>query len=75
MLWLWCRPAATALIGLLAWEPPYASGVALKRQKKKKKKRKQEAGWESLIFRRKVSVNTIKFEIYEKKNWLLNDFQ
>ena len=35
------RPVATALIGLLAWEPPYASGVALKRQKKKGKKRKE----------------------------------
>jgi len=42
LLWLWCRPAATALIGPLAWEPPYAAGAALekaKRQKKKKKKR------------------------------------
>ena len=38
LLWLWCRLVATALIGPLAWEPPYAMGVALKRQKKKKKK-------------------------------------
>ena len=37
LLWLWCRPAATALIQPLAWEPPYAVGVALKRLKKKKK--------------------------------------
>ena len=29
---LWHRPAAVALIGALAWEPPYASGVAHKRQ-------------------------------------------
>jgi len=36
LLWLWQRPAAIALIWLLAWELPYASGVALKRQKKKK---------------------------------------
>ena len=35
---LWCRPAATVLIGPLAWEPPYASGVALKRQKRKEKR-------------------------------------
>ena len=41
MLWLWCRPAATALIGLLAWEPPYAAGVALKRQKKQKQNQKK----------------------------------
>ena len=31
MLGLWCRPAATALIGPLAWEPPYAKRMALKR--------------------------------------------
>ena len=40
LLWLWCRPAATALISPLAWEPPYAAGVAqemAKRQKKLKK--------------------------------------
>ena len=35
LLWLWPRPAAVAQIGPLAWEPPYATGVALKRQKKK----------------------------------------
>ena len=33
LLWLWCRPAAVVLIGLLAWEPPYATGAALKREK------------------------------------------
>ena len=32
---LWCRPAATAPIRPLAWEPPCAAGVALKRPKKK----------------------------------------
>ena len=31
LLWLWCRPAAAALIGPLAWKLPYAMGVALKR--------------------------------------------
>jgi len=31
LLWLWCRLAATAQIQLLAWELPYAMGVALKR--------------------------------------------
>ena len=36
-LWLWCRPAATAPIRHLAWEPPYATGAALKRQKKPQK--------------------------------------
>ena len=30
LLWLWCRPAAAVLIRPLAWEPPYATGAALK---------------------------------------------
>ena len=35
-LWLWCRLAAEALIGPLAWEPPYAVvGVTLKSKKQK----------------------------------------
>ena len=25
LLWLWCRPEATAPIHPLAWEPPYAA--------------------------------------------------
>ena len=31
-LWLWHGPAATALIQPLAWEPPYATGAALKKK-------------------------------------------
>ena len=38
LLWLWCRPAAVAPIQPLAWETPYATSEALKRQKTKKKK-------------------------------------
>ena len=37
LLWVWRRPAATALIRPLAWEPPYATGAALKETKKKGK--------------------------------------
>ena len=37
LLWQWYMLAAGAPIWLLAWELPYASGVALKNQKKKKK--------------------------------------
>ena len=36
LLWLWRGLAATAPIGPLAWEPLYATGAALKRQKKSK---------------------------------------
>ena len=32
LLWLWCRPAAAALIRPLAWEPLYATGAALKKR-------------------------------------------
>ena len=32
LLWLWRRPAATALIRHIAWEPPYAAGVALEKR-------------------------------------------
>ena len=35
LLWLWYRPVATALIGPLAWEPPYAMGTALEKAKDK----------------------------------------
>ena len=34
------RLAATAPIGTLAWESPYATGASLKSQKTKKKKKK-----------------------------------
>ena len=34
-LWLWYRPAPTALMRPLAWEPPYAPCEALKSKKQK----------------------------------------
>ena len=39
LLWLWYRLAAVVWIRPLAWEPPYATGAALKRQQRKKDKR------------------------------------
>ena len=39
---LWHRPAAVVPILPLAWELPYAMGVALKSKKKKKKKKKSK---------------------------------
>ena len=41
LLWLWRRPVATAPIGPLAWEPPYATGTALEKAKKDKQTNKQ----------------------------------
>uniref|UniRef100_A0A8W4F6E9 Abnormal spindle-like microcephaly-associated protein homolog n=1 Tax=Sus scrofa TaxID=9823 RepID=A0A8W4F6E9_PIG len=42
LLWLWHGLAATAPIRPLAWEPPYAAGVAQEMAKRQKKKRKKE---------------------------------
>ena len=42
LLQLWRRLAAVALIGLLAWEPPYALGKALKSEERKKRKKSSE---------------------------------
>ena len=44
LLWLGRRPAAVAPIQPLAWEPPYATGMALKRQENKEK-RKEKKQW------------------------------
>ena len=41
LLWQWHRPAATALIQPLAWEPTYALGTTLKRQKKKEEEEEE----------------------------------
>ena len=38
LLWLWCRPVATAPIQPLAWEPPYAVGAAQRNSKKTQQK-------------------------------------
>ena len=56
LLWLWCRPAAEAPIRPLAWEPPYATGVALKRQKKKKKEKRKKVKKRKYVFQEITSV-------------------
>ena len=39
LLWLWCRLAATAPNGPLAWEPPYAAGAALENAKTERERK------------------------------------
>ena len=50
LLWLWCRLVAIAQIGPLAWEPPYAMGVAQEKGKKTKQtnktKKTSKTPWE-----------------------------
>ena len=57
--WLWGRLAATAPIGPLAWEPPYAVGEAqemAKRQKNKNKMWSSHRGVEEMNPTRKHEV-------------------
>ena len=42
LMLLWCRPVATAQIRPLAWKPPCAVGVALKRQQQKNYKSNEQ---------------------------------
>ena len=60
LLWLWCRPAAAALIWPVAQELLYAAGKALK--KKKKKFRNMRQGYTS-------TKNTIEDSYSETKDW------
>ena len=73
LLWLWCRTAATALIGPLAWEPPHAVGTALKRQKKKKKKRERINIQNFNIFRllKMLYQFTLPLIIFESANFII----
>ena len=47
-LWLWHGLAAAAPILPLAWELPYAAGVALKSRKKKQQQTTQQ-GWSGMF--------------------------
>ena len=58
LLWLWHRPAATAPIQLLAWELPYATGVALKRPKQNKRN-----AYIGLCLRKKPCSATFKYHL------------
>ena len=42
LLWLWSRLAATAPIGPLAWEPPYATGSGPRKGKKTKQNKNKK---------------------------------
>ena len=40
-LWLWCRQAAKTPIKPLAWEPPYAKGLALEKAERQNNKKER----------------------------------
>ena len=70
-LWLWCRPAAIAPIGPLAWEPPYATGVAQEMAKRQQQQKKDEFRVEpvcvlaknTILPRLEASFNIIKINL------------
>ena len=64
---LWCRPPATALIHPLAWDPPYAAGVALKEQKTKKKKKKEMCGMKGSLSSRDSSKEAKEPELSQPR--------
>ena len=79
LLWLWHKSGAAALIRPLSWEPPYATGAALKRPKKKKRtkfnKRQKKCKAHALkttktIFKNlsKISINENTFHVHGLEN-------
>ena len=66
LLWSWCRLAAIVPIPPVAWEPPYAVGVALKRQPlplKNKNKNKNLVGHGDIY-------SIVCNNLYGKKEWM-----
>ena len=57
LLWFWRRLAATAPIRPLAWEPPYAMGVALEETQKDQKTNKQAKIWGVTCVLRSVQLS------------------
>ena len=64
LLWLWQRPATIALIRPLAWEPPYAVGVAIKRQKDPPPKKKP-------LKNVKIILSSLQYKNGPQPNYLL----
>ena len=71
LLWLWCRLAAIALIRLLDWKSPYATGAALKRPKKKKKSEYNKYPQTSAVLY-KDKLSFMRWMIFSKSSSFIN---
>ena len=71
LLWLWHRLAATAPIGPLAWEAPYATGAALEKAKRQKKKEREREKRRSVCGSIKAGTHNQLVEscLNEKSYW------
>ena len=75
LLWLWRRLVATALIGPLAWEPPYAAGAALEKTKQKSHNSWQHTGFAHCTLvsdcwlRLLVLAQTLTLSVSLRKSW------
>ena len=45
---LWCRPVSAALIRPVAWEPPYAAGLAVEKKEEEEEKLKRKKNFKHL---------------------------
>ena len=76
LLWLWCRLAAATLIPPLAWELPYAAGMALKEKKKRRRRRiclslvTAEAWVPSLVWRSGLRIQHCHSIVVQSRLWL-----
>ena len=75
LLWLWRRPVATAPIGPLAWEPPYASGAAQENGKKTKRQKKKKFAWKDTGFGASLVTASISHAKFPLLPLLIRVFQ
>ena len=70
LLWLWHRLAAVVPLRPLAWEPPYATGVALEKAKNKNKNKKNDF---SILFNQLLPLGYLvisNFLFYEDLSYM-----
>ena len=70
LLWLWCRPAATALIRPLAWEFPCATGVALENAKRQQQQQQQQQ--KHVVFIAFLVIRQLSVYIYILNSYYLD---
>ena len=73
LLLQWHRPAATAPIWPLVWDPPYAMGAALKRQRDQKKNSKSMIKLYLKIRHSKIFIEgNVSILIWKREHQIVN---